>query len=106
MARAVSGILVMVENLGLARAMASRLRREGYLVHYVRDLDPAAYVVPSGEVDFLFVELPEGGRSIEEVRSEIAILLPRWSIAIRDSSVRESGAAAGLLGNNTRRLLN
>ena len=58
------------------------------------------------EVDFLFVELPEGGRSIEEVRSEIAILLPRWSIAIRDSSVRESGAAAGLLGNNTRRLLN
>ena len=105
MARAVSGILVMVENLDLARAMASRLRREGSGA-LVRDLDPAAYVVPSGEVDFLFVELPEGGRSIEEVRSEIAILLPRWSIAIRDSSVRESGAAAGLLSNNTRRLLN
>lgn len=106
MARAVSGILVMFESGDLMRAMAGRLRREGYLVHHVRDLDLATYAVPSGEADFLFVELPEGARSIDDMRSEIAILLPRWSIAIRNSSGRESGGATSLPVNDTRRLRN
>lgn len=102
-----SGILLMLEDTNLTRAMANRLRREGYLVHCVRDLDQPAHLLRDGQPpDFLFVEVPEGERSLEETRNDIAIRLPGWSISVRDSSERETVGTEGPPGKNARRLLN
>ena len=101
-----SGILFVVENKRLLRELARELRREGCIVFCVRDLRQAESVLRTGrDPHYLFVRVPNGDRSVQEMRNEVARRLPGWSIQLPDAT-DGVGSGHGVGGKGARRLLN
>ena len=101
-----SGILFVVENKRLLGELTRELRREGCIVFCVRSLRQAPSVLRTGQDPHcLFVRVPNGDRSVQEMRNEVARRLPGWSIELADAT-DEVGGGQDVGCKGARSLLN